>query len=58
MAFLEVRAGNIPAISLYKKTGFTQVSVRKKYYQDNQEDALLMNLEPCDYQTFLNRIVR
>ena len=58
VAFLEVRAGNIPAISLYKKTGFTQVSVRKKYYQDNHEDALLMNLEPCDYQSFLNRIVR
>ncbi|HEX7555774.1 MAG TPA: ribosomal protein S18-alanine N-acetyltransferase [Leptolinea sp.] len=44
-AFLEVRAGNQPAISLYSKFGFKTVSIRKKYYADNNEDALLMNLE-------------
>lgn len=39
---LEVRAGNIPAISLYKKHGFKQDGIRKGYYQDNNEDAILM----------------
>ena len=39
--FLEVRAGNEPAVSLYEKCGFIRISVRKKYYKDG-EDALLM----------------
>ncbi len=39
---LEVRASNIPAQSLYQKLGFVKAGVRKKYYEDNQEDALLM----------------
>ncbi len=39
---LEVRAGNRAAIALYRSLGFIQVSVRKKYYEDNGEDALLM----------------
>ena len=39
---LEVRAGNIPAISLYEKHGFKQHGIRKGYYQDNNEDAILM----------------
>ncbi len=38
---LEVRASNDAAISLYKSFGFTQVGVRKKYYE-NVEDALLL----------------
>ena len=44
-AFLEVRAGNQSAIDLYDKFGFVTVNVRKKYYVDNNEDALLMNLD-------------
>jgi len=40
-AFLEVRIGNIGAISLYRKFGFTVVSRRSRYYADG-EDALLM----------------
>ena len=39
---LEVRASNEPAISLYKKFGFTSFGRRKGYYQDNNEDALIM----------------
>ena len=39
---LEVRTSNEPAINLYKSLGFFKVSVRPKYYQDNQEDALIM----------------
>ena len=39
---LEVRASNIPAINLYKKYGFETNGMREKYYQDNNEDALIM----------------
>ncbi len=39
---LEVRASNAAAISLYESLGFIRVSVRKRYYGDNGEDALLM----------------
>jgi len=39
---LEVRAGNQPAISLYRKFGFQVEGRRKAYYSDNQEDALIM----------------
>ncbi len=42
---LEVRAGNTPAVRLYEKTGFTVDGVRKAYYQDPAEDALLMSRE-------------
>ncbi len=38
---LEVRESNIPAITLYKSFGFTQVGVRKNYYE-NSENALLL----------------
>lgn len=42
--FLEVRAGNIPAVSLYKKLGYAQIGMRRRYYSDG-EDALLMARE-------------
>ncbi len=45
---LEVRAGNMPAQGLYTKYGFTQVGLRKRYYRDNDEDALLMTLYDID----------
>jgi [ribosomal protein S18]-alanine N-acetyltransferase len=44
-AFLEVRAGNLGAIALYKKYGFIMAGVRPRYYKDNYEDAILMDLE-------------
>lgn len=40
---LEVRTSNAPAINLYQKFGFEIVSIRKKYYND--EDAYLMGRE-------------
>ena len=40
--FLEVRETNIPAISLYEKAGYKRLSVRKKYYSDTGEAAVLM----------------
>lgn len=39
---LEVRASNAPAIALYEKHGFQQAGRRKNYYDDPQEDALLL----------------
>lgn len=41
---LEVRVSNIPAQNLYKSLGFEVVGVRHKYYQPNNEDALIMRL--------------
>ncbi|MFQ5915659.1 MAG: ribosomal protein S18-alanine N-acetyltransferase [Nitrospinota bacterium] len=41
-ATLEVRVSNGPAISLYTKFGFEPAAVRKRYYPDNREDALVM----------------
>jgi ribosomal-protein-alanine N-acetyltransferase len=43
--FLEVRASNFSAIKLYEKCEFTQISVRKKYYQHPSEDALILQRE-------------
>ena len=42
---LEVRRSNLRAQSLYRKVGFIDVGYRKRYYEDNQEDALLMVCE-------------
>lgn len=39
---LEVRESNFPAICLYEQTGFVQRGIRKKYYPDNHENALIM----------------
>jgi ribosomal-protein-alanine N-acetyltransferase len=47
-AMLEVRASNDFAQSLYRQFGFEVVNRRPKYYRDNLEDALLMNLEHLD----------
>ena len=41
---LEVRKSNLIAQELYRKLGFEAVGVRKRYYPDNNEDALLMVL--------------
>lgn len=49
---LEVRVGNIPAIALYEKYGFKSLGTRKAYYQDNNEDALIMWTENIFYDKF------
>ena len=45
---LEVNSKNEPAINLYKKFGFKEVGLRKKYY-NNIDDAILMekNIKKC-----------
>lgn len=39
---LEVRVSNEKAIHLYEKFGFKSLGIRKNYYQDNNENALIM----------------
>lgn len=39
---LEVRVSNHKALKLYEGMGFVGVGVRKRYYSDNDEDALIM----------------
>lgn len=39
---LEVRAGNEPAKALYRKFGFVEEGIRKGYYENNGEDAIIM----------------
>jgi ribosomal-protein-alanine N-acetyltransferase len=49
---LEVRASNLPAQSLYRKYGFTQVGVRQGYYLDNKEDGIIMSTESITSASF------
>ncbi len=47
-SFLEVRRGNLAAQQLYQQFGFKEVGIRPRYYRDNHEDAVMMNLETID----------
>lgn len=42
---LEVRASNAGAIALYGKLGFIQVGLRKNYYRNPREDAMILRKE-------------
>ena len=44
---LEVRASNAAAIALYRKAGFSNIGLRRDYYQaeNGREDAILMGRE-------------
>ena len=42
--FLEVRTSNLGAINLYEKCGFVFCGIRKDYYDDPKENAILMRL--------------
>jgi [ribosomal protein S18]-alanine N-acetyltransferase len=44
---LEVRASNSGAQGLYKAIGFKEVSIRKDYYEEPPEAAVVMNLHSC-----------
>ena len=43
---LEVRVSNVAAIRLYERFGFVQRGIRRGYYTDNREDALIMWRDP------------
>lgn len=47
---LEVRADNVAAQRLYDKAGFSRLTVRRKYYQPGDVDALIMRLDLQDSQ--------
>lgn len=58
-ATLEVRASNYSAQNLYYKYGFSSVGLRPKYYQDNQEDALIMTTSDIlseEYRTLYKKL--
>jgi len=44
-SFLDVKESNDPAIAMYRKYGYEQFGVRKKYYPDTKEDALLFRYD-------------
>ncbi|MGG6295220.1 ribosomal protein S18-alanine N-acetyltransferase [Leptolyngbya sp. AN02str] len=55
-ATLEVRPSNTAAIALYQKFGFQSVGTRKRYYQNPEEDALILwnnSLKRPDFDTTL-----
>ena len=45
---LEVRVSNAPAIEMYGASGSAPPAVRRRYYHDNGEDALIMWLEAAE----------
>jgi ribosomal-protein-alanine N-acetyltransferase len=47
-AFLEVRESNNAAQAMYDRLGFKITGRRPRYYRDNDEDAILMTLEPLE----------
>ncbi len=57
-ATLEVRASNQGAIHIYEKFGFETVGRRKKYYQDNDEDGIIMWRGGLQHPYFPNDKVR
>lgn len=52
---LEVRVTNAVAQNLYRKYGFQEAGVRRRYYSDNNEDALIMWTEPIHSAPFIER---
>ena len=57
-ATLEVRTSNVAARSLYRGFGFFEVGVRKKYYLDNGEDAVIMTTEAITSEAFKRRVTK
>jgi [ribosomal protein S18]-alanine N-acetyltransferase len=55
-ATLEVRASNQAALALYETFGFRAAGRRKKYYQDNQEDALVLWRGGLQYPQFMEEL--
>ncbi len=53
---LEVRAGNGPAQALYRKFGFGPVGLRRNYYSETGEDAVVMWVRDIDTQDYVERL--
>ena len=58
---LEVRKSNDTARSLYRKHGFREAGIRKRYYSDDREDAVIMTTPPIqsdDFARALEALIR
>lgn len=55
---LEVRVSNDVAQRLYEKYTFKEMGIRRRYYSDNGEDALVMWTDPIDSDTFQSTLAR
>ena len=53
---LEVRVSNGVAQNLYRKYGFAERGIRKGYYSDNREDALIMTTPPIQAARYRRRL--
>ncbi len=49
---LEVRVSNFVAQRLYEKYGFKAAGLRKAYYSDNREDAVIMTTKPIHREEY------
>lgn len=58
VATLECRESNTVARRLYSRYGFYEVGVRKRYYSDNQEDAVIMTTEELASPAYERRLVQ
>lgn len=52
-SFLEVRESNLAAQEMYRKFGYEETGRRRRYYKDNDEDAILMNLGSLSAESLL-----
>jgi ribosomal-protein-alanine N-acetyltransferase len=53
---LEVRRSNVAAQNLYEKFRFLKVGVRKRYYSDNHEDAIIMSTPPIHAEPYAEHL--
>jgi ribosomal-protein-alanine N-acetyltransferase len=58
MVTLEVRVSNTEAQNLYRKYGFREAGIRRRYYSDNDEDALIMWTDPIHSPGYHERFLR
>ena len=57
---LEARVSNVGAHALYEKYGYHKVGIRKSYYIDNKEDAVIMSTDPImspEYQVLYSSLL-
>ncbi len=53
---LEVRAGNTPAQALYRRFGFAPAGIRRNYYAETGEDAIVMWVHDIDTDAYAERL--
>ena len=56
VATLECRVSNVAARTLYRRYGFYEVGMRRRYYSDNREDAVIMTTEDLRSEPFERRL--